>query len=590
MRRWSRAALCGLSLFFVLPATRVAAHSSLVESTPVDGSVVAKSPTAVVLRFTESVMIEASTVRLVHLGSPGEQTLTLTAVGGPTTLLANLPKLARGAYILRYIAVDPADLHKTVGSISFGVGVAAPPSESGAQVDGSWLSSGLRAVTDSAVMLAVGAVVVCALLVLNGSQVLGAASRLIIVSTSVAAAGWVALLGADAASVGVGHIRWGSLLLHIDPGRRAFVGVQLAIGMWCAVRLLVRSDGDSVRRFVIGVLGVIAAGVVFVASYGGHAGIGGSFLVGVLLRVVHIGSLCLWIGAVAAMYVVSRGNRSAAILWPKVSALAAIGVAATGASGLLLSGRVASTVTALLGTTYGNRIVMKAGLLVVLAVLGAVAARRIARGAAPRGISVELGVSAVAIVIAALLAGSAPARGPQFSPEPTSKPQVVTSDLRDLTVSASLQPARPGANLVQVRVLETRKPSPGPVHDVTFRLVAGDGSVVAERRGVPQLGLVEWADVSVSNPGLYRVEVDVGRPSSTVPAFVGSWDVDPVPAPRVARVVSTRPWAPIAAVVAVGWVALVIAGRWRVRRIHSLRSMAESAGDPSIGRSTQLSR
>ncbi|MEP7048509.1 MAG: copper resistance protein CopC [Ilumatobacteraceae bacterium] len=566
VRRW-RSAVAGAVLAFVaLPVSLVSAHASFVQSTPVDGSVLARSPAAVELHFTEPVLIEASTVRLVHLGAQGDQALQLTSADAGTTVLAALPKLARGAYILRYVVIDPADLHKTVGSISFGIGVAAPPSESGEQVDGSWFSIGLRVVSDAATLLTVGAVILCGLLVRRGRRDLDHVTRLAVVTMSVVAVGWLALLIADAATVGFGHVRWGSLLLQSDPGRRALVGLQLALGMWWTVRMLLRAGNESARRFVVGILEVIAAAVVLASAYGGHAGIGGSFLVGVILRAVHLGSLCMWIGTLAVMWGLNRRDRSLADMWPSVSMLATIGLAITGASGLLLSGRVASSVTALLGTTYGQRIVIKAGLLVVLAVLGAFAARRVQRGGEPRRVVVELGVAGLAIVIAALLASSAPARGPQFTPQPQSRPQVVTSDLLDLTVSASLEPARPGPNLVQVRVLETRRPSPGPVENVTFRIVGGDGAVVAERQGVPASGLLEWTDINVPSPGLYRVEVDVDRPARVVSPFVETWNVDPVPVPRAERVVSTRSWAPIAAIFAGAWLILVAAGRWGLRR------------------------
>ena len=567
MRRWCGAALCALSVFLILPVSPVVAHASFVASNPVDGSVLARSPQAAELHFTEPVLPEASVVRLVHLGSQGDQVLTLTGTGDGTTLLATLPKLARGAYILRYVAVDPADLHKTVGSISFGIGVAAPPSESGQQVDSSWLSVALRVITDAAALLAVGAVVVCTLLVRKGRRDLAAVTRLAVACITILAAGWIALLVADSSTVGFAKVRWGSLLLQSDPGRRALVGAQLALGMWWTVRLLHRTDSDSGRRFLVGILQVIAAGVVIAAAYGGHAGIGGTFLVGVGLRTAHLASLCIWVGAVAAMWLLARRDRTIGLLWPAVGRLAAIGLAVTGASGLLLSGRVAMTVTALLGTTYGQRIVMKAGLLVVLAGLGAVAARGVQRDREPRRIPLELSVAGLAIVIAALLAGSAPARGQQFLPAPESHPQVVTSDVLDLTVSASLEPARPGPNLVQVRVLETRRPAPGPVRNVTFRIIGGDGSVIAERHGVPDSGLLEWTDITVPNPGTYRVEVDIARPALAVSPFVASWSVDPVPVPRAGRVVSTDSWAPLAAVLAAGWLILVAVGRWGLRHV-----------------------
>jgi methionine-rich copper-binding protein CopC/putative copper export protein len=560
---------CALLVIVVLPAVRVAAHASFIASNPVDGSVLAESPTVAELRFTEPVLVTASKVQLLHLGTEQVDDLALSTAHGGTTLLAEMPKLERGAYILRYVAVDPADLHKTVGSISFGIGVAAPPSVSGEQVDSSWLSIVLKAITDGALLLTAGAVVIAVLLVRSGRRDIGHVTRLAIVSGAVVAVGWIGLLVADASTVGFGNVQWGGLLLNSDPGRRALVGVQLTLGLWWTVRLLHRGGNHAAQWFVVRILAVIAFGFVIAEAYGGHAGIGGSFLYGVLLRSVHLASLCVWIGAIAAMWLLSRADRQLVALWPSISSLAAIGLAVTGASGLLLSGRVAVTVTALLGTTYGQRIVIKAGLIIVLAVLGTLATRRVMRGGEPRRVPLEIGVAGCAIVIAALLASSAPARGEQFLPLPNEEPQIVTSDLLDLTVSASIEPARPGPNLVQVRVLDTRRPSPGPIENVRLRISGGDGSVIAERQGVPDSGVLEWTDISVPNPGTYRVEVDVTRSALPVSPFVASWAVDPVPVPRVDRVLSTRQWAPIAAVFAAGWLLLVAAGWWGTRRLFT---------------------
>ncbi len=558
-------------VFLILPASRVAAHAAFIDSNPVDGSVLAESPPVAQLRFTEPILLTASKVQLLHLGAGTEDDLVLTTADGGKTLLAEMPKLERGAYILRYVVVDPADLHKTVGSISFGIGVAAPPSASGEQVDSSWLATALRIITDGALLLTGGAVVIAVLLVRNGRRDLDDVTRLAIVSSAVVAVGWVGILLADAAAVGFQNVQWGSLLLNSDPGRHALVGVQLALGLWWAVRLLRRGGNHAAQWFVVRIIAVIAAGFVIVAAYGGHAGIGGSFLVGVLLRATHLASLCVWIGAVAAMWLLGRRDHRLRVLWPSISALAAIGLAATGASGLLLSGRVAATVTSLLGTTYGQRIVVKAGLLLVLAVLGIMATRRVRGGSEPRRLPVELAVAGLAVVIAALLSSAAPARGEQFLPPPDEQPQVVTSDLLDLTVSTSIEPARPGPNLVQVRVLDTRRPSPGPVQNVTLRINGADGSVIAERQGVPASGLIEWADVTIPNPGTYRVEINVDRPAVPVPPFVASWAVDPTPVARVDRVLSTRPWAPLAAFSAALWVLVVAGGWWGTRRLFTSR-------------------
>jgi copper transport protein len=561
-----RGLLAGVLVVFLLtPAAVASAHASFVESDPVDGSVLAKAPVVAELRFTEEVLADASSIKLLQLGSGSAEELRIISVDGGRTLLVDLPKLQRGAYILRYIAVDPADLHKTVGSISFGVGVAAPPSESGQQVDGSWLTVVLRALTNAALLLVVGAATISLLLVSKGRRDLGHVARLALVSSWVLAGGWVVLLAADVATVGFDRVRWGSVLFGSDPGRRTLIGLQLALGLWWTIRMLRRSTDRDIQRFLVRILGVIAFGFVVAAAYGGHAGIGGSFIIGFLLRVAHLTSLGLWIGAVATMWLLVRRDPRLRSLWPDISRLAAIGLAATGASGLLLSGRVASTVTALLGTTYGVRVVIKFALAVVLAVVGGTASWRVRRGVDPRGLFVEFGLAGLALVVAALLAGSAPARGQQFEPLAVATPQIVTSDVEDLTVSASIEPARPGPNLVQVRVLDTRRPSPGKVEGVSLRIVGLDGKTIAERSAAPADGLVEWSDVDLANPGMLRIEVGVSRPSSPVSPFAASWTIDSAPVPRASRVISTRTWGPFAALFAAAWVLFVALGWWAKR-------------------------
>jgi hypothetical protein len=277
-------------------------------------------------------------------------------------------------------------------------------------------------------------------------------------------------------------------------------------------------------------------------------------------------ALGMWLGAVCATWMLCRRAPELRSLWRSVSSLAAVGTLVTGVSGLLLSGRVVMTVTALLGTSYGQRIVLKGVLLVVLGVLGAMAASRALRGAEPQRLAIELTIAAVAVIVAATLVGSAPARGERFTAPLVPVPQVVTSDLRDLTVSASVEPASPGPNLVQVRVLDTRRPSPGPIQRVTVRVTAADGAPVVERDGELAGGVVEWADVSLPNPGTYRVEIDVSRPASPVAPLVASWAVGRAPVPRARPVVSTRSWAALAALLAAAWAAMVAVAWFSLRR------------------------
>ena len=173
------AGVCG-RCFLIAPVSPVSAHASFVSSNPVDGSVLVDSPAVAELRFSEEILASASTVQLLQLGSGRTEVLEVTTTQDSHTLLAELPVLDKGAYVLRYFVVDPTDLHKTVGSVSFGIGVAAPPSVSGEQVSGSSVLIVLRGITDGALLLGVGAVVIALLLVRSGDHDLERITRLAI--------------------------------------------------------------------------------------------------------------------------------------------------------------------------------------------------------------------------------------------------------------------------------------------------------------------------------------------------------------------------------------------------------------------------
>lgn len=564
-RRLTVALAVLVALVFGAPARAVFAHATFLGSDPADGSVLQQAPDSIALRFSEEVLLGASTVTLLELGSGTETTLPLTATDGGATVIAELPEMAKGAYLVDFVVVDPADLHKTVGTISLGIGVAAAPSASSSAVDGSWLSLVARTVTGAALLVAVGGVLVLALATRRRLRVLEPVPAVFVAAAAVVAVGWVVLFVLDVASVGFAHARWGTLLIGSDPGRRALIGVQVALAVWWVSRLLPAADAAS-RWLLARILGALAGGLVLLAAYGGHGAVGGNAWLGWLLRAAHLGALSAWLGTVAVTWWAARRDREWATLWPPVSRMAAWGIGITGTTGFLLSGRVVDSVTALLSTTYGRAIVGKVAVLLLLGALGWLAGRRVARGGAPRVVGLEVGLAVVALALAAVLAGTAPAKGVQFEPLPVDEPQVVTNDAADLTVSASLQPARPGANLVTVRVLDTRRPPLGTVEGVTMTLTRADGEVVATRDGVPQKGEVSWPDVELVSPGEYEVSVAVDRPEVPVPEVTDRFLVAATPAARADTVLSDREWWPIALVSAAAWVLLVALGRWAVRR------------------------
>ena len=119
------AMLAALALSLLLAAP-VAAHAELVESTPEDGAALAASPTAVELRFSEALIADRSSFRLV---GPGGDVGTgqVTSDNGRVMTLSGLD-LASGAYEVRWTAATD-DGHIERGRIDFTVAAVVPASE-----------------------------------------------------------------------------------------------------------------------------------------------------------------------------------------------------------------------------------------------------------------------------------------------------------------------------------------------------------------------------------------------------------------------------------------------------------------------------
>jgi methionine-rich copper-binding protein CopC len=98
----------------------VRAHAILLESSPADGAVLAEAPPYVSLRYNSRLEKSLSQVvlisedgRRIHLPNNSPQ-----KDASPGELRIPLPRLPRGAYILRFTVVA-ADGHTTAGVVRF---------------------------------------------------------------------------------------------------------------------------------------------------------------------------------------------------------------------------------------------------------------------------------------------------------------------------------------------------------------------------------------------------------------------------------------------------------------------------------------
>lgn len=541
-----------------MPGGTALAHASVADTSLADGSVVDEAPEEITISFDEAVLVTSSSVTLVHVVDGETEVLAAHSADEGSSVVVTMPELADGGYLLRFGVVDPADLHRTVGSISFGIGSAAPPSEPGRQLAVPLWSSVARALGDGGLLLGVG----CATMLIIGGLGLSLVDRRRIIRWSVAAAvaqvtAWVFILLIECSTIGWTSVSWSSVLLGSEPGRRVVIGAQVAAGLWWVTKLpvAVGASERSVARVVVALWTML----LVLASIGGHTGIGGSVAVGVMLRWVHLAALGGWIGSVAVAALLQRGRRDRRLVWNVVNRCSTPGLALTGVTGLLLSGRLVENITALLSTRSGWLIVVKLAGLPLLALFGLMNARRVVRQAAPRRgvLLAELVLGATLVVVAAGLAGSPPAVGEQFRPLPDVAPQLRTTELEDLVVNASVEPALPGANLVSVSVLDTRRPAPGEIAAVRVIFTDVTGVEVSSAPVTPVDGHADVGGLVLPEPGSWTMTIEVDRPASPVPSMHSTVEVLPAPMARVDTVVSNRRWAPLALGVALAWGVLV---------------------------------
>ena len=117
------AALIGLALVMASPTAY--AHALLRSSDPPDGAQLAKSPSSVVLAFTEDPDTSLSIVHVVDKnGNNVEKGKARAVPGKADELVVDVGSLPNGVYTVNWRTVSRVDGHVTAGAFAFGVGVS----------------------------------------------------------------------------------------------------------------------------------------------------------------------------------------------------------------------------------------------------------------------------------------------------------------------------------------------------------------------------------------------------------------------------------------------------------------------------------
>ena len=396
----------------VLPLT-AAAHALPQRSTPAEGSTVQQPPSDVVITFGEAPDLSLSSITVVNSsGTDVDAGPTVVVPGNPAALEVPLkPHLPDGVYTVSWKTVSAIDGHLATGSFAFGVGVPAstvpaPKGTTSSATPPSVFAVLMRLVLFIGLIVVVGAVVLGAFAFGEPTMLL---RRVIAIGAFVALAGTVGVVASQAVAAGVTF----TSLFSSSLGRSLIVRGIPALALTVCALLVLR--GVRARELSL-LAGVAAIGAMGVDAFSSHAAGESPITLNEFAQWLHITAVGVWIGGLVALVVSVLGapsdNKSHVVR--RLSTLAGVGLVVVAATGVFRAVIEVQTWSNLVNTAFGLLVLLKIGLLLILATLGAINRYRNvprlprALRALRRVVSTEIIVALAALTVAAALVNVAP--------------------------------------------------------------------------------------------------------------------------------------------------------------------------------------
>ncbi|MDE3025820.1 MAG: copper resistance protein CopC/CopD, partial [Acidobacteriota bacterium] len=359
-----RALVIGMLVALALPASALA-HASLVREAPSFGQRLPVSPRRVVLRFDETVdalpkAIEVLTPEGANLAGAAH------AIPGEREIVASLPRLAKGAYTVRWQALSN-DGHIVSGVYTFGVRVAAPPVTDAVGAQGPTRTEDIvRWLYFVGLALAVGGIGFRLLVVREPMP--ARAQRRFFWVTGIGVAGLLEanivaflLRGEDFLHLPFSLFLYGDLSPLANGTRfgQTFIAMELGFALVAALLYLAWLTDRTVFLWA-----AFALGLVFVSglSLSGHSAAGaGHSWVSELADWFHLAAAMLWVGGLVQLAIVvwPASPELRAPAFRRFSLLATVCVAVLLGAGTYLSILRRPRVHDLWSTGYGHVLLVK---------------------------------------------------------------------------------------------------------------------------------------------------------------------------------------------------------------------------------------
>ncbi|MFC8725265.1 copper resistance CopC/CopD family protein [Streptomyces bacillaris] len=365
-----------------------AAHAALTGSDPQDGAVVATAPKEVTLTFSEAIAVGDGSIRVLDPSSKradtGVEPKDLSDGSTVRYGVELLPGLPDGTYTVAWQAIS-ADSHPISGAFTFSIGapsettVALPSEEVGGGAVGTVYGIARYIAYAGFILLVGGAAFVL------GCWPRGATARPM---QRLVVRGWITLTAATLAMLLLRNPYTGSgkfadafdldglqAVLDTKPGA-ALVSRLLLLGaaaLFIAVLFGTyarREDAVEKRDLTFGLAvggGVVAAGIAATWAMSEHASTGIQAGIAMPVDVLHLLAVAAWLGGLVSLLVaLYRTPDIGSEAVRRFSRVAFGSVLVLAATGIYQSWRQVGSWSALTGTRYGQLLILKVALIVLL--------------------------------------------------------------------------------------------------------------------------------------------------------------------------------------------------------------------------------
>ena len=500
----------------------VSAHAVLDSSSPAASTVLETSPNEIRLNFNEPV--ESSLLEIRLFGGNQQEIAISDAQRSPTdsaVVTAAVPTLDDGVYVVVW-RVMSTDGHPATGAFPFEIGQTT--SGQGQDlvtqiVNGLDTASPLKTPLNIARFFAYFAVVV-----LLGGLALTWGSSLVqsvvlrqlfsaaVVALAVGSVGIVLLQGAYATGRSWNAVLDADLLRDVF-GTRLGVSSLVRLGAvvaWGVLLLNLHRATTAVWQNTAVLVGAVS---VLTFSFSGHPSSGSLPWVFIAVDAVHFAAIALWVGGLVVLWFLRREENVDIQRFSRLATHALPVVVITGAAQAV---HLMGGTEEIFSSTYGQLVVAKVALVVVLALSGAVARQRISENSVSPIASVlkfdALLVVAV-LAVTSVLATTPPDSTDNPADQIFSATQIEADVLADITVV----PARVGAAEVHV-ILTPPGGALQPVVDAVVQFSMPSRNIPAIPVSMIELGPNHWTGiVQFPYAGDWNMQVQVeNTPGSIV--------------------------------------------------------------------------